>query len=183
MAKWTKGGRLLFEVNLFGNRKGWGKVTSYDPFNNTGEIELNLRIEENGRVSGVRTYTYKVKNLRIKDGKITSLGNIIKDSGKFEKEVRYRYGGMSRLNNGFMTLMTELRMSEKVSEDTIRYLTNLFESLSDQDKVKFFREYQASDIVMTYGSDAIKETDQATDGGAYAEAIQDILEKIVKGII
>lgn len=178
MAKWTKGGRLLFEVNLFGNRKGWGKVTSYDPFTNTGEIELNIRIEENGRVSGVRTYTYKVKNLRIKDGKITSLGNIIKNSGKFEKEVRYRYGGMSRLNNGFMTLMTELRMAG-VSEDKIRYLTNLFECLSDQDKVKFFNDYQQSDLVLTYGSDAIKETDQATDGNAYADTIQRILERIV----
>ena len=85
---------------------------------------------------------------------------------------------MSRLNNGFMTLMTELRMAG-VSEDRIRYLTNLFESLSDQDKVKFFNDYQQSDLVLTYGSDAIKETDQATDGNAYADTIQNILERIV----
>ena len=178
MVKWTKGGRLMFDVNLFGNRSGWGKVTSYDPFTNTGEIEINYKTEANGRVIGVRTHSYKVKNLKIKDGNIVSLGNIVKGSGTFQKEVHYRFGGMSRLTNGFTTLMTELRMAG-ISEDRIRYLTNMFDTLTDQDKVKFFNEYHNSYIVQTYSSDAIKEPDYPTDDNAYAETIQRILEEIV----
>lgn len=178
MGKWTKGGRLLFDVNMFGNRSGWGKVTSYDPFTNTGQIEINYKTEANGRVISVRTYSYKVKNLKIKNGNIVSLGHIVKDSGTLQKEVNYRFGGMSRLTNGFDTLMEELRLTG-VSEDRIRYLTNMFDSLTTQDKIKFFNEYHQSYIVQTYSSDAIMEPDYPTDDNAYAETIQGILEEIV----
>ena len=139
MARWTKGGRVMFDVNLFGNRSGWGRVTSYDPFTNTGEIEVNYKIEANGRVTGVRTHTYKVKNLKIKEGNIVSIGHFVKGSGKLQKEVHYRFGGIDRLSNGFDTLMTELIMTG-VSRDRIRYLTNIFDSLTTQDKIKFFNE-------------------------------------------
>ena len=178
MARWTKGGRLMFDVNLFGNRSGWGKVTSYDPFTNTGEIQINYKTEANGRVIGVRTHSYKVKNLKIKNGNIESIGHIVKGSGTLQKEVRYRFGGIDRLSNGFDTLMTELRMTG-VSEDRIRYLTNIFDSLTTQDKIKFFNEYHQSYISQTYSSDAIMEPDYPTDDNAYAQTIQGILEEIV----
>lgn len=71
--------------------------------------------------------------------------------------VAYHTDGSNRLDNGFDSLMTELRMSG-VPVSHIEGLTTLWDSLSDEQKAQVFNAYRNDANIVMYGSSAIRDT-------------------------
>ena len=154
-------------------------ASDYDPIGGTIEV-TEKRAFRKGATHGIRIYKKQVK-AQFVDGELR-LGRTVKGSSQKIKEVEYRFSGDSRIENGFDSLMSSLRMYGGASPDEVKELYDMWDGLTNRQKRQFYSDYQNSYIVMEYGSDAINESkvDFADDRAYYTE-IKSILTDIVGG--
>lgn len=149
----------------------------YDRENGTIKV-TEKRTFRKGAEHGIRVYTKTVK-ATVVDG-VLRLGRTVKDSSKKIKEVTYRFSGDSRIENGFDSLMSSLRMYGGASPEEVQRLYDMWDTLTPKQKREFYAEYQQSYIVTEYGSDAINESKvDFEDDRAYYTTIEKILTEIV----
>jgi len=149
----------------------------YDPIAGTIEVTEKRQFRR-GDKHGTRTYTKTVK-ARMVDGAIV-LGRTVKGSSQKIKEVVYRFSGDSRLESGFDTLMHGLRTNGGATPDEVKNLYDMWDSLTPKQKQEFYANYNASQIVLDYGSDTINEGKiDFADDRAYFELIRDLLTELV----
>lgn len=101
------------------------------------------------------------------------------------KRTAYHTNGGSRLDNGFDSLMTELRIGG-IPQSYIDGLTTLWDGLSDKAKANVFNAYRTHGSIIMYGSSAIQDTNISSmgdilDSQAYYEIIRKLVEKEVLG--
>lgn len=158
----------------------WNKK-DYDP------VEGTLRVTEyrpfrKGSVHGQRVYTKTVKPKFDANGNIVSLGRTVKGSSVLdtERSTIYTWNGDSRLENGFDSLMTNLRVNGAVPPERIADFYRKWNNLNNSQKRAFYDAYQSSSIVLEYGSDGINESKIQVEGdeGAYTELIDDLLNEL-----
>ena len=164
---------------LFSNKLGTGVVQSFDVAKGIARVSFNRDITTDVGKTGTTTFEYEVK-AKIVDGEI-QIGRTIKGSSRKIKTTEYRFSGLSRIDNGFMSLMSDLKLSG-VSQARIDNMLYTWDNLSESDKIDFFKRYNSSSIVLTYGSDAINENINDVsvygDDNGYAEVIEEILDEI-----
>lgn len=163
-------------MHVFG-KEATVKITNYNPLG-VSKVRATFHYNKDG-ASGVRKFDYEVEGLKLGKGNvILKRGKIVKGSSSFVEDIQYRYNGRNRLINGFTVLTTQLRISG-ADPDRVSWCENIFESLTEQDKVAFFRMYNEQTIQQGYSSDAlVNPSDVATDSNWYLDTIESILSSI-----
>ena len=193
MQFWTKGKTFL--ASMKSNR---GKTVTlkfraedYDPIRGIVKVTENRQFRK-GATHGIRKYereyyAHKVqREVKRRDGKLITvtdivIGRAVKDSGKFQYEVAYDYAGDSRLETGFDSLITGLRDHGGLTGEKAQELYEIWNSLSNKQKIKFYQEYNASEIVKEYGSDGINESKMSVETTDYKTLVEETLKEVMAG--
>lgn len=174
-----------------GNAKWMGrdviaKITPHADMK-TATVRISQKYVKNGQ-NILSTFEGEAKDFKLRqtaDGRveIDYVGTFIKVNG--EKTTRtivntpLRYTGTSRMEVGFDSLMGQLRMNG-VPQSQVQEFVNIWESLTDKQKIDFYARYHNDSIVTTYGSDAINESKMEVTTATYAEVIERCLKDAYK---
>jgi len=193
MQFWTKGKTFL--ASMKSNR---GKTVTlkfraedYDPIRGVVKVSENRQFRK-GATHGIRKYereyyAHKIqKEVKRRDGKTITvtdivLGRAVRGSGKFQYEVAYELAGDSRLETGFDSLITGLRDHGGLSAEKANELYEIWNSLSNKQKIKFYQEYNASEIVKEYGSDGVNESKMTVETKDYKTLVEETLKEVMAG--
>lgn len=122
-----------------------------------------------------------VKQKRVVMGYNPISNAMMDDKGRMRTTVErsrvfYHTNGESRLDTGFDSLIADMRAGG-VPLDYIDGLTTLWDSLSDSQKASVFNQYRTNANIITYGSSAYNENNDAYSTMDYYKVIRKLVEK------
>ena len=193
MQFWTKGKTFLASMTSNRGKTVTLKYTAkdYDPIRGVVKVTENRQFRK-GATHGIRKYereyyAHKVqREVKRRDGKIVTVtdivvGRAVKGTGEFQYEVSYDYAGDSRLETGFDSLITGLRDHGGLTGEKAQELYEIWNSLSNKQKIKFYQDYNANEIVKEYGSDGINESKMTVQTTDYKTLVEETLKEVMAG--
>lgn len=167
---------------LFKTANGYGKVMTetFKPGTqpNKGTVDILMHYKE-GSVEKVFKQTVYVSNISGGWENFT-IGRTVKGSSVKIRETVLRFNGLSRVENGFSTLMEELRAGG-ISPEIIQDLYNQWDFMSESDKIKFFSMYHFESQGRVYSSDAIADLEHGITAEDYLDIIETALDEVREG--